>query len=338
MEKKTAERSADRAAEVEVAAQVGVGPVASIVLAVLGLAWLVATIVVAHDSVVGNSDDPDFALGAAAFALPNLVAAGLLAGATTGLLATLGAPARLAARISFGRRRPARGSEFGSSGGPATTPVRRLLTGLACGAVLGAILAGLVLYGYGTFARVVAVAVTLAVGCVIGGALAALPRPVLAAGMVATFGTLLVGLVSGFLQPGLVGLFGGRNTLASQASASRWAAYTVAILGGLIAGLAAYWFLRRYGSRAWPWYLLVGALPGLLLFGTELLTRTGGSGLLNVVRDMSEGDRLTVDFAAWSRLRNAMLVTFIGGLAAMIAVGRTLRATDSDEAPPEAGE
>jgi hypothetical protein len=252
------------------------------------------------------------ALGDAALALPNVIAAALVVGATTALAATLGAPAWLANRVPEGRR--------------------RLITGLVCGAVLGAICGGLVVYGYGAYARVAVVAASVGVGCLLGGAMAALPRAVLAAGLVATFGTLLIGLIAGTLQPGLVGLFGGRTTLASLATASWEVAYTVSIVAGLVSGISAFWFLRRYGSRAWPWYLLAGALPGLLLLVTELLTRTGGSPLLDVVRRLDEGDRLVVDFTAWSRLRNAMVVTFIGGLAAMIAVGRTMRAPISDEA------
>jgi hypothetical protein len=80
-------------------------------------------------------------------------------------------------------------------------------------------------------------------------------------------------------------------------------------------------------------------VPGLLLLATEALTRIGGASLLDAVRGLSEGDRVTVDFSAFARLRNAMVVLFVGGLAAMVAVGRTLRPattgdpvdTDSDE-------
>jgi hypothetical protein len=312
VEKKTVDPPADTAPDVEVATQVRVGPIASIVLAVLGLAWLIATLTIAHASVLGNSTQPDVALGDAALALPNVIAAAVVVGATTALAATLGAPAWLASRVREGRR--------------------RLLTGLVCGAVLGGSCGGLVVYGYGTYERVAWVAATVGVGCLSGGAIAALPRAVLAAGLVATFGTLLIGLIAGTLQPGLVGLFGGRTTLASLATASWEVAYTVSIVAGLVAGILAFWFLRRYGSRAWPWYLLAGALPGLLLLVTELLTRTGGAPLLDVVRNLDAGDRLVVDFTAWSRLRNAMVVTFIGGLAAMVAVGRTLRAPIDDEA------
>jgi hypothetical protein len=311
VDKKTVDPPADTAPDVEVAAQVRVGRIASIVLAVLGLAWLIATLTIAHASVVGNSTQPDVALGDAALALPNVIAAALVVGATSALAATLGAPAWLATRLAEGRR--------------------RLVTGLVCGAVFGGICGGLVVYGYGTYSRVAWVAVTVGVACLLGGALAALPRAVLAAGLVATFGALLIGLTAGTLQPGLVGLFGGRTTLASLATASWEVAYTVSIVAGVVSGVSAFWFLRRYGSRAWPWYLLAGALPGLLLLGTELLTRTGGAPLLDVVRNLDEGDRLVVDFTAWSRLRNAMVVTFIGGLAAMIAVGRTMRAPVEDE-------
>jgi hypothetical protein len=94
--------------------------------------------------------------------------------------------------------------------------------------------------------------------------------------------------------------------------------------------------LRGYGPRAWPWYLLAGALPGVTLLLTEVLTRTGGATLLDGVRSLSEGDQIAVDFSAFSRLRNAMVVMFVGGIAAMVAVGRTLQpASDGEDQTTE---
>jgi hypothetical protein len=169
-------------------------------------------------------------------------------------------------------------------------------------------------------------------GALLGGAANALPRPVLAAGLLASLGVLLIGLIGGFAQPGLVGFLDGDGTLDEQVSAGWTAAYLVGIVGGIVAGVAAFWLLRRHGPRAWPWFLLAGALPGAALLVTELLTRTGGAGLLTLVRGLSEGDGYAVEFTAFARLRNAMVVLFIGGLAAMVAVGRTLRPADSTDA------
>lgn len=269
-------------------------------LAGVGLAWLAATFVTAHASVVGNADVYPVALGAAAFALPNLVAAALVAGATAGLAAI--------SWVAWADR-----------------SVRRLLVGLAAGLVLGAICAGLVVFGYGSGGGVTGLAITVAVAAGLGGASTAAPPPVLAAGLLGTIGALLVGLVAGFAQPDLVNLFGGNRGLDAQVNATFTVAYLVGVAAGVVAGGAAFWLLRRYGPRAWPWYLLAGVLPGVLLLAAELTTRIGGAGLLNLVRALSEGDRMTVDIAGFARLRNAMIVTFVGGLAALLAVGRTLR-------------
>jgi Mg/Co/Ni transporter MgtE (contains CBS domain) len=274
---------------------------AATALAVVGLVWLAATFVTAHASVVGNADVYPVALGAAAFALPNLVAAALVAGATTGLA--------VASWLAWADR-----------------PVRRLLTGLAAGAVLGGVSAGLVAYGYGTGGGVAGLAATVAAAAVLGGVISAGPPPVLAAGLLGTIGTLLLGLVTGLAQPTLVNLFGGSRGLDAQVNATYTVAYLVGVAGGVVAGAASFWLLRRHGPRAWPWYLLTGALPGILLLVAEATTRIGGSGLLDLVRSLSEGDRLTVDIASFARLRNAMIVAFVGGLTAMLAVGRTLRA------------
>ena len=285
-----------------------VGARAAYALSAVGMVWLAATLVTAHASVLGNSDSPAIALGAMAFALPNVVAATLLAG---GGLA-LAVAGRLAATAP---------------------PLRRLVAGLVAGAVLGGICAALVVYGYGDTTSIARLATTIGAGALLGGAGAALPRPVLAAGLLALVGVLLLGVAAGFVQPGLVGLFGAGRTLDSQVSAGWLAAYAVALVGGVAAGLLAFRMLRGYGPRPWPWYLLAGALPGLTLLATEVLTRAGGAALLDGVRSLSEGDQIAVDFSAFARLRNALVVTFVGGIAAMFAVGRTLRpAPDGDEA------
>jgi predicted membrane protein len=207
-----------------------------------------------------------------------------------------------------------------------------LIAGLIAGAVLGAVSAGLVWYTFGTNAGVTRLAVTVAIASLLGGATAILPRAVHAAALCAMLGTLVLGLLFSRLQTKLMHLFGATDTLSSQANASWVLAYLQAAAAGIMAGLFAFWFLRRYGTRAWPWYLLAGALAGLLLLISELVTRTGGASLIDAVRGFSEGDRLAVDFEAYARLRNAMIVTFIGGIAAMIAVGRTLRAATADDA------
>jgi hypothetical protein len=302
----TADTTGSDTASAEATAAAGetshrVGRPAALALAGVALAWLAATFVTAHASVVGNADVYPVALGAAAFALPNLVAAALVAGAAAGLAAT--------SWLSWADR-----------------PVRRLLPGLAAGTVLGAACAGLVVFGYGTGGGVTGLAATVAVAAVLGGAASAAPPPVLAAGLLGTVGTLLLGLVAGFAQPGLVNLFGGDRGLDAQVNATFTVAYLVGVAGGVVAGGASFWLLRRHGPRAWPWYLLAGVLPGALLLAAELTTRIGGAGLLGLVRSLSEGDRMTVDIASFARLRNAMIVTFVGGLTAMLAVGRTLRA------------
>jgi hypothetical protein len=130
------------------------------------------------------------------------------------------------------------------------------------------------------------------------------------------------------LQPWLTKLFGAGTTVSSNANASHIFAYVQSSVSGIVAGLIAFWFLRRHGSRAWPWYLLAGALPGLLLLLTELLTHVGGSSLLGIVKGFSEGDRDLVEFTDFARLRNAMVVLFVGGIASMLAVGRTMRAAE----------
>ncbi len=284
-------------------------PVAGVgagILFVLGLLWLAATMWSAHAAIVSNSTDPLVALGSAAAALPSVIAASLLAGATAGLLGA------------------------GRFAADPATPVRRLLIGFGGGAILGVVAAGMIMFGYGINSSVSVLAITVGAGSAIGGAAAALPRPVFAAGLVATFTLFVLGVIFNVLQPWLTGLFGAGDTISSQGDASRTFAYVQSGVGGIAAGLVAFWFLRRHGSRAWPWYLLAGVLPGALLLLTEALTHLGGASLLGIVKSFSVYDQAVIDNTDFARLRNAMVVVFVGGIAAMIAVGRTLRAAPED--------
>jgi hypothetical protein len=282
----------------------------------LSLAWLTATLFSAHGSISASVAEPTVALGATAFALPNVIAAVLLASAAAGRLAAGTAPR--ATRLPAAWR--------------ANDPKGRAALGLISAALVGLSCAGLVVAFYGGNASVGRLAATIFAAALIGGAATALPRRVLFAGLCGTLGVFLLGLVFSIMQPRLVDLFGGAASPASAVNASWTLAYVQAAVGGAVAGLLAFSILRRGGARAWPWYLLAGALPGMLLLVTELLTRTGGGALLGLVRGLSEGDALAIDLNNFARLRNAMLVIFVGGLAAMIAVGRTLRVSGAEPA------
>jgi hypothetical protein len=300
------------------------------VLLALGLLWLAITMWTAHASILGNSGDPAVALGSAAGALPGVIAASLLAGGTAGLalvgrLGRSGGPLRLLGRSGGPVRL------LGRSGGP----LRRLLVGLAAGSVCGLLAAGAILYGYGANSSIAVLAVTVGIAGAVGGAAAALPSPVFAAGIVATLVVFLAGVLFNLVQPQLTNLLDLGNTLQSQASASEVFAYTQSAVSGLLAGVAGYWYLRRRDERPWPWYLLAGALPGLLMLATEALTHLGGSSLFGIVKGFSAWDRAMIEFTDFARFRNALVVLFVGGLAAMIAVGRTLSrpsSSSSDEA------
>ncbi len=289
--------------ETEIELESGPAGVGAGILFVLGLIWLAATMWTAHAAIT-SSAGAEVALAAAAAALPVVIAASLLAGATAGLLST----GRFAADPS--------------------SAVRRLLVGLGAGTVLGGLCAGVILLAYGANSSIAILAITVGAGSAIGGAAAATPRPVFAASIIGTFCMFVLGVVFNVLQPRLIELFGSGDTLASEADAIKTFAYVQSSVGGIAAGLVAFWFLRRHGSRAWPWYLLAGALPGLLLLLSAALTRTGGASLLGIVRNLSEGDRMARDFIDFSLLRNALVVIFVGGIASMIAVGRTMRSAD----------
>jgi hypothetical protein len=72
----------------------------------------------------------------------------------------------------------------------------------------------------------------------------------------------------------------------------------------------------------------------VLLLVAELLTHTGGASLQRTVKAFSPFDEALVEFTDFARLRHALVVLFVGGIVAMIAVGRTLtRPVDHEDEP-----
>jgi hypothetical protein len=77
-----------------------------------------------------------------------------------------------------------------------------------------------------------------------------------------------------------------------------------------------------------PWYLLAGALPGLLLLTAESLTRLGGSSLVNLVTGSADEPAL-VELTDFARLRHAVVVLLVGGIIGLIAAARSASRSDT---------
>ncbi len=249
----------------------------------LGLVWLGTTMYIAHATITGSGENLSGALGAAAAALPGVVAATLVTGASIGAAA--------------GRR-------FRSAG-------RRLLAGLALGAFFGLAAAAGIRFAYGGEPFIMVLAITVAAASIAGGVLAVLPGQVLVAGLWGTTWVFLAGVIFGVLQPNLVRLLGSGET-----------ANTRFVLGqSLVTGLAAAFctlrFLRVKRNRV-QWYLVGGALPGLVLLGAEWLTRAGGSAVAQMVHGFHTDSPALVELSDSARLRHALIVLVVGGLIAML--------------------
>jgi hypothetical protein len=246
----------------------------------VGLVWLGTTMYAAHATITGSAESVSGALGAAAAALPGVVATTLVAGASIGAAA--------------GRR-------FRSAGG-------RLRAGLALGTLFGLAVAAGIRFANGGQGSIMVLAIAASI---FGGALAVLPGEVLKAGLWGTTWVFIAGVIFGVLQPNLVKLLGSGEAANTRLVLSQ------SLVTGLAAAFCTVRFLPAEGKRV-LWYLVGGALPGLVLLGAEWLTRAGGSAVAELVHGVRTESPALVELSDSARLRHALIVLAVGGLIAML--------------------
>jgi hypothetical protein len=249
----------------------------------LGLVWLGTTMYAAHVTITGSGENRTGALSAAAAALPGVVAATLVTGASIGA---------------------ASGARFRSAAG-------RLLAGLALGTLFGLAAAAGIRFAYGGGPTIMALAITVGAASIIGGVLAVLPGRVLQAGLWGTTWVIFAGVIFGVWQPNLVKLLG-----SGEAANTRFA-LGQSLVTGLAAAFSTLQFLRVERNRV-LWYLVGGALPGLVLLGAEWLTRAGGAAVAQVVHGFRTESPALVELSDSARLRHALIVLVVGGLIGML--------------------
>lgn len=278
------------------------------VLAGLSVAWLAATLWSAHATITASGGDDLLALNRAALALPSVITASLVAGVAIGLVAI----------------------ELPGRWGRALSPLVRLAVGLGAGVVTGLVIVALILTSYGTGSSLVVLAIGVGAASAIGGAVSAIRvDAIVGAAVAGTVAWFLLGLVQGALNDQLLGLFGAGDSAASRVHATSRLLLTVALSGGILAGLVAYRYLRpRADGWRWPAYLAAGAGPGLLLVLANLVTLVGGARLRALAAASSEADGTALQYIGTAGLNTALVVLFIGAITAMIAFGRTLKGPD----------
>ena len=271
----------------------------SLILLGASLAWLGWMLWSAQASILGAAE-PITAIIVAASALPVVIAATMLAGGAAGLAA-------LAWR-------------------PLASGLRWALT-TGAGALVGAVAAGLIVWGYGHRSSIVQLALSVLAAGTLGGALAGIrPGQVVRVGLAgALVASVADSALSLFTVP-LMRLFGGGGSPAGWLAAASRLALTASLIGGAVAGLTAFALLyrARCGWR-FPAYLGAGAAAGVLLLLTELITRIGGLQIFGIVGRLSPADPTYLDYVAQSRLDYAMIVLFVGAIVALLCLGATMR-------------
>ncbi len=278
-------------------------------LAGLAVAWLAAILWSAHATVAGSGGDDLLALNRAVLALPSVVTASLVAGVALGL-----ASITLVGRENL---------------------ITRLATGTGTGVLTGLAVAVLILTGYGTSSSLVVLATWVGAASAIGGAVSAIrPDGIVGAAVAGTVAWFLLGLVQGALYGRLLGVFGSRGTVASQVNATSRLLLTVAVSGGVLAGLVAYRYLRpRAAGLRWPAYLAAGAGPGVLLILANVVALIGGARLRALAAASSGADSAALHYIGTAGINTALVVLFIGAISAMIAFGRTLKGPEAPTGP-----
>ncbi|NUO57039.1 MAG: hypothetical protein HOV78_10270 [Hamadaea sp.] len=273
-------------------------------IAAVGLVWLAVTLAVARGTLHGSSGD--VALSTAALSLPALVQAALFAGIAAGFAVTLG----------IARTRT------------------RILAGFGTGLVVGALAFGTVLLGYGLQRGLeTAVAAAIGVAALLGGGIGTLrPARMLQAGLTATLPVIVLGYLVGHFSEPLLKLFGDDGTVAARYSASGYIGMTEALVQGLVAGIVAFTLLRRGGPirvkdnrLVFAAYAFAGALPGLIIGLAEIFTRVGAARLIDLTTAFSDYDKVLFGWGNGNRTNQALVVFFIGALAALILYGRTIK-------------
>jgi iron complex transport system permease protein len=279
-----------------------------ILLALAGLVWSAGMLFSARMSITGN-EDAELEVVSTAYAMPGAVSACVVGGATVALavLAAVGSRRELSTTLRF-------------------------FVAIGSGLVLG-LLGALSIITINTEGWIYAVmGGTVAAAATIGGAIAGFRHAAaVAAACWASVAVFIVGVILAFLQDDLLPVFGFGDTSESRAAAAGYWGYMQGALGGIAAGLIAYFLLRRARRRTggtdlrWPVYAAAGAAPGLMLIVAELLTRTAGARVLGLAGKVSTLDSTVQQLLSTTRLNNGLLVLFIGAFVAMVMVGRSIK-------------
>jgi hypothetical protein len=258
----------------------------------IGVLWLATSAWVAHASYAGEEVGLTGALEDAVGSLPSTVAA------------TIFTSAAIASAVA----------------GRFPAAITRLLGGLGAGTVFGLLAALGIRFGYGSEPAITVLALVVGAAGILGGAVAALPGPVVEAALWATTWVLFFGVIFGVLAPQMTDLFGGGPDASEQArlAAQGRVALVQSLATGIIGAIQATTVLRR-DRPAWAWCPFACALPGVVLLAAEGLTRIGGTRLAEVL----PGGPSVVALDDGARLRHALIVLIAGAVLGAVLARRS---------------
>ncbi|MGH3657429.1 MAG: hypothetical protein ACRDUA_12280, partial [Micromonosporaceae bacterium] len=223
------------------------------------------------------------------FALPTIISAALLVGASFGMAAVLW-------RRAAGRSWQVR-LRIGA------------LAGLVAAAVTGGALA---VSGADYPGSVLTAAISVAATALIGGVIAGVRVPTLAAGLAGALSVAVLQFVLALFTSDLRGLLDGGGTGPEVADAERRLAMIVGVLAGVAAGIMSYAVLRRLRPVGLSHHVVAGAAAGAFLLVAEVISRIVLPLMVGAAGGRTGDDPLVLQLTGDARL-NAGLLVFFGG-------------------------
>ncbi|MGH3739645.1 MAG: hypothetical protein ACRDT6_29195, partial [Micromonosporaceae bacterium] len=133
-----------------------------------------------------------------------------------------------------------------------------------------------------------------------------------------------VQVVTSLFTSPLRDLLDGAGTGPEIGAAQVTLARLTGVLAGVAAGLVSYAVLRRYRPIGLFGHTGAGAAAGLFLLVAEVVTRFTLASVVSEAGGMARDEIWLLQWLGEARLNGALIITFVGAITGLIALGRSM--------------